>query len=102
MIIYFRLNYSTLIQLNRWTKNSPDDIKKGIRKRPDSTLSRNDCNVDPSKGSAPQTSTYKTTPSDCIKKKMKIDIVGYGIHIYVDKATTLVCLNHDRNWICDT
>lgn len=42
----------------------PDDIKKGIRNRPDRTRSRNDCNVDPSNGSAPQTSTYSTTPND--------------------------------------
>lgn len=42
----------------------PDDIKKGIRNRPDKTRSRNDCNVDPSKGRAPQTRTYSTTPND--------------------------------------
>lgn len=51
---------------------SPDDIKKGIRKRPDKTRSRNDCNVDPSKGKAPQTRTYKTTPNDCKKQKRLI------------------------------
>lgn len=32
-------------------------MKNGIRKRPDNTLSRNDCNVDPSNGKAPHTST---------------------------------------------
>lgn len=44
--------------------NSPELMKNGIRNRPDNTRSRSDCNVDPSKGNAPQTSTYKTTPSD--------------------------------------
>lgn len=42
-------------------------MKKGIRNRPDNTLSRSDCNVDPSNGNAPQTNTYSTTPSDCNK-----------------------------------
>jgi hypothetical protein len=46
-------------------------MKNGILNLPDSTRSRNDCNVDPSKGSAPQTSTYNTTPSDCGERKMK-------------------------------
>lgn len=40
-----------------------------MRKRPDKTLSRNDCNVDPSNGNAPQTSTYNTTPNDCNNAK---------------------------------
>lgn len=43
----------------------PVDIKNGMRNRPDSTRSRSDCNVEPSNGSAPQTNTYSTTPSDC-------------------------------------
>lgn len=38
--------------------------KNGIRNLPDKTRSLKDCNVDPSNGSAPQTKTYKTTPSD--------------------------------------
>lgn len=45
----------------------PEDIKNGMRKRPDKTLSRNDWSVDPSNGSAPHTRTYKTTPNDCKK-----------------------------------
>lgn len=39
-------------------------MKNGILNLPDNTRSRNDCNVDPSKGNAPHTRTYKTTPSD--------------------------------------
>ena len=46
-------------------------MKNGIRKRPDKTLSRRDCKVDPSKGSAPQTRTYNTTPSDYNKNKTR-------------------------------
>lgn len=42
----------------------PVDIKNGILKRPERTRSRSDCNVEPSNGKAPQTSTYSTTPSD--------------------------------------
>lgn len=42
-------------------------IKKGIRKRPDKTLSLKDCNVAPSNGKAPQTRT-------CFKS-VKIDVV---------------------------
>lgn len=44
--------------------NLPELIKNGIRKRPERTRSRNDCSVDPSNGNAPQTRTYRTTPSD--------------------------------------
>ena len=43
----------------------PEVIKKGILNRPDRTLSRSDCNVEPSNGNAPQTRTYRTTPKDC-------------------------------------
>jgi len=40
-------------------------IKYGIRNLPDKTLSLSECNVLPSKGSAPQTNTYNTTPILC-------------------------------------
>lgn len=53
-------------QTKQCLKNSPELIKNGIRKRPDSTRSRSDCNVEPSNGNAPQTSTYNTTPNDCL------------------------------------
>lgn len=43
-------------------------MKNGILKRPDKTRSRNDWSVDPSNGSAPHTSTYRTTPSDCMSR----------------------------------
>lgn len=46
------------------SKKLPDDIKNGIRKRPDRTRSLRLCNVEPSNGSAPHTKTYSTTPSD--------------------------------------
>jgi len=36
---------------------SPEDMKKGILKRPESTRSRRACSVLASKGKAPQTST---------------------------------------------
>lgn len=51
--------------------NLPELIKNGIRKRPDNTLSRNDCRVEPSNGNAPQTSTYNTTPNDCNKEEKR-------------------------------
>ena len=47
-------------------------MKNGIRNRPDKTLSRKDCNVEPSKGNAPQTNTYNTTPSDFKEKYVKV------------------------------
>lgn len=53
------------IRAQTWSqryKCSPADMKKGIRNLPLITLSRKDCNVVPSKGRAPHTSTYKTTP----------------------------------------
>ena len=37
-------------------------MKKGILNLPDKTLSLRDCKEAPSKGSAPQTRTYNTTP----------------------------------------
>ena len=40
----------------------PEDMKKGILNLPERTLSLKDCKVDPSKGSDPHTSTYRTTP----------------------------------------
>ena len=42
--------------------DSPVDMKKGIRNFPLSTRLRSDCNVLPSKGRAPHTNTYSTTP----------------------------------------
>jgi hypothetical protein len=51
------------------TDHLPELIKNGILKRPDNTLSRNDCSVEPSNGRAPQTRTYNTTPSDCEQKE---------------------------------
>lgn len=51
--------------------NLPVLIKNGILNRPDKTRSRNDCSVDPSNGSAPQTSTYNTTPNDCNEQNME-------------------------------
>jgi hypothetical protein len=52
-------------------RNSPELMKNGIRNRPDKTLSRRDCKVEPSKGNAPQTNTYSTTPSDFKEKKFR-------------------------------
>lgn len=37
-------------------------MKYGMRNWPDKTRLRRSCNVEPSKGKAPQTNTYKTTP----------------------------------------
>lgn len=37
-------------------------MKKGIRNFPATTIERKSCKVLPSKGKAPQTKTYKTTP----------------------------------------
>lgn len=65
--------------------NSPELMKNGILNLPDNTRSRNDCNVDPSNGSAPQTSTYNTTPSDWwMWRKIK------------DERKSLVSLNYKR------
>lgn len=63
----------------------PDDIKNGIRNRPESTRSRSDCSVDPSKGNAPQTSTYSTTPNDCRRNNSR-DLVNhehYGAAFFI-------------------
>ena len=60
----FKQNLWFLILFIKCVINLPELMKKGILNLPDNTLSRNDCNVDPSKGNAPQTRTYKTTPSD--------------------------------------
>ena len=43
----------------------PEDMKKGILNLPASTRSRSDWRLEPSKGRAPQTSTYSTTPRLC-------------------------------------
>lgn len=44
--------------INNWIKlDLRVDIKNGILNRPDKTLSRTDCNDDPSNGRAPQTRT---------------------------------------------
>lgn len=43
----------------------PVDMKKGMRNLPLSTLARRFCSVLPSKGRAPHTSTYSTTPRLC-------------------------------------
>lgn len=48
-------------------------MKNGIRKRPERTLSRNDCKVDPSNGSAPHTRTYNTTPSDLGLREQEVN-----------------------------
>ena len=42
----------------------PEDMKKGILNLPERTLSLRAGNVAASKGRAPHTSTYRTTPSD--------------------------------------
>lgn len=57
------------------------DIKNGILNRPDKTLSRTDCNDDPSNGKAPQTRTYNTTPSDCKIKWKIIIIIFVVVHV---------------------
>ena len=49
--------------------DEPVDIKKGTRNRPASTLSLSFCSVGLSKGSAPHTSTYSTTPKLCTTSK---------------------------------
>lgn len=46
----------------------PVDMKNGMRNFPLSTRARRFCSVLPSKGRAPQTSTYRTTPRLCIHK----------------------------------
>lgn len=69
--VMLRINLIFLVRM--WF--TPELIKNGIRKRPDKTLSRKDCNVDPSKGKAPQTRTYKTTPSDYKESKDRIKFV---------------------------
>ena len=43
----------------------PEDMKKGILNLPASTRSRSDWRLEPSKGRAPHTSTYSTTPRLC-------------------------------------
>lgn len=50
--------------LNHWiaVKSLPCDIKNGIRNLPATTMLRRSCNVAPSKGNAPHTRTYSTTP----------------------------------------
>lgn len=46
----------------------PVDMKKGMRNLPLSTRARRFCRVLPSKGRAPHTSTYSTTPRLCPKQ----------------------------------
>jgi len=47
----------------------PVDMKNGMRNFPLSTLARRFCSVLPSKGRAPQTSTYSTTPRLCVRQR---------------------------------
>lgn len=47
------------------TEVLPVDMKKGMRNLPLRTRARRFCRVLPSKGKAPQTNTYKTTPKLC-------------------------------------
>lgn len=42
--------------------DSPCDMKNGILNLPETTILRRSCNVAPSNGNAPHTSTYNTTP----------------------------------------
>lgn len=56
--------------LSRWKEKMnpevlPVDMKKGMRNLPLRTRARKFCRVLPSKGNAPQTNTYKTTPKLC-------------------------------------
>ena len=48
----------------------PDDMKNGIRKRPEMTRSRRMCSVSPSNGRPPHTSTYSTTPRLCTQQQI--------------------------------
>lgn len=45
------------------------DMKKGMRNLPLRTRARKFCRVLPSKGRAPHTSTYNTTPKLCREKE---------------------------------
>ncbi len=63
---------STILRNNPWecpprvsSTYWPVDIKKGMRNRPDNTRSRRVCRLWPSKGRAPHTNTYSTTPRLC-------------------------------------
>lgn len=64
-------------------QHSPDDMKNGIRKRPDRTRSRSDCSVEPSKGNAPHTRTYSTTPSDWKEAEKMISTTFFKYHRFV-------------------
>lgn len=55
---------------------SPVDMKNGMRNFPLSTLARRFCSVLPSKGRAPQTSTYSTTPRLCSQNQGHISNGG--------------------------
>lgn len=60
------------VLLNRYwmVAGLPCDIKYGIRNRPETTMLLSACRVAPSKGSAPHTRTYRTTP------KLQMSVLG--------------------------
>lgn len=66
--------------MEKYLLSLPELMKNGIRNRPDKTLSRKDCNVEPSNGKAPQTSTYSTTPSDCGGKNVIKIILTFTVY----------------------
>lgn len=64
-------------------------IKYGIRKIPDKTRPRRSWRVEPSKGKAPQTSTYRTTPKlyNCKNKNILEDLLTRYFYVVLKTLT---------------
>jgi hypothetical protein len=66
----------------------------GIWNLPDRTLSLSDWRVEPSNGSAPHTSTYKTTPSDCNRVKFQCE---FSRNKSIRQTKALILYEHSLN-----